>query len=193
MSEFLNTYIFHWVSEKAIYVGGQSLLWDARCSGIYTGFSIGLFWMFLTRRKCNSLPPYPLLLINTSLFIPMFIDLTTLWAGIREPSNDIRYLTGILFGGALSVYLYPTFISLTLKNSKNCTSMDSFTMCCFSLAISIGVFFIKEIDSIFVYWLLYSLSVLGFGSLIAMLLISFGFLSKSFRYNSHGNNSHGSH
>ena len=179
MADFLNTYVFHWVPEKAIYIGGQSLLWDARCSGIYIGFGIGVLWMILSGRTSNNLPPWPILLVNTFMFAPMFIDLISLWTGVRKPSNDIRYLTGILFGGALSMYLYPAFTTIVYRNDKSYTSIKFFPIYTLFLLVSIGAFFIKEIDCIFVFWMLYGLSVLGFGCLVVMLLLSAGFLLKS--------------
>ncbi len=139
-----------------------------------------MVWQFFAGRKSKNLPPRHILLINTLMFISMFIDLISIWTGTREPSNDIRYLTGILFGGALSIYLYPAFISLVLINCKNYTGMNSFSMYSLFLLTSIGAFFIKEIDTIFAFWMFYALSVLGFGSFMVLLLGSIGFLSKSF-------------
>jgi len=179
MAEFLNIYIFHWTPEKAIYISGQTLPWDARCNGIYIGFAISVLWQFLLSKKARNLPPWPILIINTFMFIPMFIDLISIWTGMREPSNNVRYLTGILFGGALGIYLYPAFISLVFKNAKNFSSINSLIYGLFLLT-SIGTFFIKRIDSTFVYWMLYSLSVSGFGCLVLMLLASSGCMSKHF-------------
>lgn len=171
MTNFLNIYIFHWVPEKAIYISGQSLPWDARCAGIYTGFGIGLIYLLLTGRKDRNLPRLSILIINTFMFIPIFIDLLTIWISMREPSNDIRYLTGILFGGALSIYLYPAFISLAFSDNQNSTSINSFTKYGIFLFLSTTAFFVKVIDSIVVFIILTSLSVLGFGGLIVILSI----------------------
>ena len=55
----------------------------------------------------------------------MFIDLISIWAGLREPSNAMRYLTGILFGGAFSVYLYPAFVSLVFSDGRNHAAINS--------------------------------------------------------------------
>lgn len=171
MSEFLNIYLFHWVPEKALYIGGHSLLWDARCSGIYIGFGIGFFYLLLTGRKDKNLPSMPLLIINTFMFFPMFIDLISIWTGLREPSNAMRYLTGILFGGALSIYLYPAFISLAFPEGLNRTTINSFAKYGIFLFASITAFFVKGIDNIITFIVLSGLSFMGFVGLIVVLLV----------------------
>jgi uncharacterized membrane protein len=159
--------------EKAIYIGGHSLLWDARCAGIYIGFGVGLVWMFLIGRKSKNLPPLPILLLSTFMFLPMFIDLFSNWIRLREPTNDIRYLTGILFGGALSVYLYPAFITLVFSDGQNHTVINSFTKYLLFLFVIIGAFFVKKGDNIVVFFALSGLSFLGVVGLIVILLGGF--------------------
>jgi uncharacterized membrane protein len=158
------------VLEKAIYVGGHSLCWDARCAGIYTGFGVGLVWMFLVGRKSKNLPSWPILLLNTLMFTPLFIDLISIWSGLREPSNDIRYLTGILFGGAFSMYLYPAFIALVFQEGRNRPPVNSFTQYGIFLFMNVGIFFVKEMDGVIAYVALSGLSFLGFGGLVVILL-----------------------
>ncbi len=171
-AELINTYIFHWVPEKAMYVGGYSLIWDARCAGIYTGFGVGLVWMFLVGRKNKNLPPWPILLVNAFLFGPIFIDLVSIWIGLRNTSNNIRYLTGILFGGAFSVYLYPAFITLVFPGGENRASLNSLARYGIFLFAVISAFFVKEMDNIIIFVALSGLSFIGFGGLIVILLIS---------------------
>ena len=109
MSEVLNTLLFHWVPSKALYIGGRSLSWDARCAGIYAGFASALLVHLLVARKAGTLPAPPLLLVGGFSFLPMFVDLYTLDRGIRAASNDVKYLTGALFGSSLCLFLYPAF------------------------------------------------------------------------------------
>ena len=157
--------------EKGIYIGGHPLFWDARCAGIYIGFGVGLVCMFLVGRKNRSLPPWPILLANTFLFIPMFIDVVSIWMRVRDPSNDLRYLTGILFGGALSIYLYPAFITLVFPGGQNLSSINSFTRYGLFLLVCAGAFLVKQMDYIIAYVALSGLSFLGFGGLIVILLV----------------------
>jgi hypothetical protein len=82
----------------------------------------------------------------------------------------MRYLTGILFGGALSVYLYPAFIALVFPDGQNRTSINSYTRYGIFLFLSIGAFFVKEVDNIIILVVLSGLSFIGLGGLIVILL-----------------------
>lgn len=171
MSKFLNTYIFHWTPEKAIYIGGHSLFWDARCSGIYVGFGIGLLYLLIAGRKDKELPPKHILLINALMFFFMFIDLGSVWVGFREPSNDMRYLTGLLFGEALSLYLYPAFIALVFSGGRNHTAIDSIIKYSIFIFAGITAFFMKEVDSAIAFIILCAFSFAGFVSLLIIVLV----------------------
>jgi uncharacterized membrane protein len=171
MREFFAKYIFHWVPEKAIYLGGHSLLWDARCARIYIGFGAGLFFLFLTSKRNRNLPPLNILLINILMFFPLVLDVSTLWLGIRQPSNDIRFLTGILFGNALCVFLYPAFNSLVLSSVRYKPVIHSLTNYFGFLSFCILMFFLMKIDNVIVFVILTVFSVLGFIGIVSILLI----------------------
>ena len=170
--EFLNTYIFHWLPSNAIWVAGHTLSWDARCSGIYIGFGIGVLYYFVASRNAKELPPYPILIFISVLFLPLFIDVFSIKYGLREPSNDIRYLTGLLFGTAFSSYLYPAFTILaSINERKKSSSVSSLYKFVLLIILVIGVFFVKALDTFAVYTILESLSVFGFLSLFTILIL----------------------
>lgn len=184
MPEFLNTYIFHWLPSRAIWIAGHTLSWDARCAGIYIGFEIGLLYHLATDRKARNLPPLPILITNTFLSLPLFIDVFTIYYGFREPSNDIRYLTGLLFGMALSVYLVPTFIMFFFDKAHGRPTINSFPKFVLLLVFIAGVFFLKAWDNIICYFFLESLSFAGFASLFGLLIFNlFKTLMNTIRYN----------
>lgn len=173
MHDFLDIYLFHWLPSKAIWISGHSLSWDARCSGIYIGFGIAMMFQTGVERKANTLPPLLILLINTFLFFPLFLDVFTLNQGLRNPSNDIRYFTGLLFGNAFSVYLYPAFNAIidSVKCSK--TAINSLRRYLMLLTLIIGGFFLKSWNNISVYLILEVLAVFGCISLFVMVTLGF--------------------
>ena len=172
---FLNHYLFHWSPDKAIFIGGQSLSWDARCAGIYIGYGLGGLYHIFVAKRTNTLPPFPILIIIALMFLPLFLDVFSLKLGIRHPSNDIRYLTGLMFGYALSVYLYPAFIRLCSDEKHGKASISSFGKLYVPLAL-IGIgFFLKYWDIIVSYIILQTLAFWGFLSLFT------GFIFASFR------------
>ena len=172
LSEFLNTYIFHWLPSRAIWIAGHTLSWDARCAGIYIGFGIGVLYHLMTDRKAKNLPPLPILITNTLLFLPLFIDVFTITYGSREPSNDIRYLTGLLFGMAFSVYLFPPFIMFSHDRAHDRSAIHSFSIFALLLIFIAGAFFLKAWDAAISYVILESLSFAGFISLFGILIFN---------------------
>lgn len=171
MFEFLDIYLFHWMPEKAIWIGGHTLSWDARCSGIYIGFGIGILYHLLLSKNAKNLPPLTILLTISLLFIPLFMDVVTVKYGIRQPSNDLRFLTGLLFGQALSVYLYPAFITLTVATGCEKAAIDSWYKFVGLLVITAGAFWVKSLQHIAAYYVLEMLAVFGCLSLFAIIIL----------------------
>ena len=185
MPEFLNTYIFHWLPSRAIWIAGHTLSWDARCAGIYIGFGIGVLYHLVTDRKAKNLPPLPILITSTFLFFPLFIDVFAISYGFREPSNDIRYLTGLLFGMAFSVYLFPPFIMLSHDRAHDHPAINSFYRFALLLIFIVGAFFLKAWNTKLSYVILESLSFAGFASLFGTLIFN---VLKTFMNSVHGVN-----
>jgi len=107
MREFLGQYLFHWTPERAIWLGGKTLTWDARCAGIYAGICIALLFHLLLLRNNAKLPPRSVLTAAAVLVLPMFIDVISIHFQVRQPVNSLRHLTGLLFGVSFCSVLYP--------------------------------------------------------------------------------------
>lgn len=179
---FLNQYLFHWSPDKAIFIGGQPLSWDARCAGIYIGYGLGGLYHIFIAKKTNALPAVPILFVITLLFLPLFLDVFSLELDLRSPSNNIRYLTGLMFGYALSVYLYPAFIRLFSNEKHDKASISSFGKLYVPLVL-IGIgFFLKYWNIIVSHIILQTLAFWGFLSLFAGFIFAvFGMFKKSQR------------
>lgn len=173
MRDFLTIWIFHWRPEKAIYIGGHSLLWDARCAGIYIGFGTAAAWALLGRRFAHRLPPTRLLLAITALFLPFALDILSLFLKMREPSNEIRFLTGLLFGAAFNCCVFPSSLTVLFpgRTSKP-PIIDSIGEGFFFLLILIAVYFSKRVDHAAVFHIMNAISIFGFGSMVLMLAAS---------------------
>lgn len=171
MLKFLDIYLFHWMPEKAIWIGGNTLSWDARCAGIYVGFGIGIMYHLLFSRNAKNLPPLAMLLTVSLLFVPLFLDILTIRYGIRQPSNSLRFLTGILFGQALSVYLYPAFNTLTVATACERTVIDSWYKLIGLPVIAVWALALTHLQHLAVYYILEILAVFGCLSLFALLIL----------------------
>lgn len=108
MHELLARYLFHWTPERAIWLGGQTLSWDARCAGIYAGFGVALLSQLACCRRRSTLPSWSLLALAAAFSLPMFLDVATTSYNLRPAQNGIKYLTGVWFGGSFCMVLYPT-------------------------------------------------------------------------------------
>ena len=129
LTELLNTYFLHWSPEKALWIGAHTLSWDARCAGIHIGFGIGVLCHLLLDRRASRLPRLSILALAGLLFIPLFLDVFTVELGLRAPSNDWRFLTGLMFGEALSVFLFPAFVMLTVAKRRERAALSGDAPC----------------------------------------------------------------
>lgn len=175
MFYFLNKYIFHWVPEKAIWIGGHTLSWDARCSGIYIGFGIGALYHLLISKKKAGFPSFAVAVLKAVFLLPLFVDVFTITSGFRIPSNEIRYITGLLFGEAFSWIVFPAFAILahaTTAHDAERNSSGDMRGAISILIVIVMAFILKFWDSVISYIILEALSVFGFLSLFTILVWS---------------------
>ncbi len=104
---FIGRLVCHQIPERTLWIGNHYLPVCARCTGAYLGLYIGYLLLPL-RRKDESGPPN--LWITLLMTTPLIADATTQLAGFRTSTNEIRLISGLLFGVALApllIYLLP--------------------------------------------------------------------------------------
>ena len=110
-SKYFFSIICHQMPERSFFILGEQLPVCARCVGIYTGWLFGvLLYAFrgaVTTKK--------MLAISA---IPIALDALTQLTGLRESTNLLRLLTGLLFGIILALFLTHHLVELTSKFSK---------------------------------------------------------------------------
>jgi uncharacterized membrane protein len=91
-------FVCHGIPSRCFVLWGIAMPICARCSGVYAGIAIGcaLFAIapFLRRRLFPSL-------LAIAMLIPLALDGTTQLFGLRESTNGLRVVTGLLAGGAI--------------------------------------------------------------------------------------------
>jgi len=99
----------HQLPERSFFGGGFQLPVCARDTGIYIGFALGLLMLRLlsARTRPSELPRWPVLLLIGLFVGAMGFDGVTSYAGLRETTNDIRLLTGLMTGWGLSALTFP--------------------------------------------------------------------------------------
>ena len=179
MSEVLDRLLFHWVPSKALIIGGRALSWDARCAGIYIGFALALLVQLLVARRARSLPaPMLLLAVGAISSLPMFLDLYTIESGMRAASNDVRYLTGLLFGSGFCLFLYPACVVVAGGAAARDAGIDPpGKIALIYLGVAAG-FTARFVDTLTAFYVLEGLAWIGMGAVgLAMAIGALGGIS----------------
>jgi uncharacterized membrane protein len=171
LSDVLNELFFHWSPDKALWIGTHTLSWDARCAGIHIGFGMGIVWHLIVGRKAGRLPPFALLIPAGLLLVPLFADILSLHYGMRLPSNDWKFLTGLTFGQAASVFLYPAFVTLAVTRREDRAALTTARGFGGLLLLDAAAFLAKSPDSVVAYYVLEFLGIFGNVSLLFVVII----------------------
>ncbi|MCE1225565.1 MAG: DUF2085 domain-containing protein [Geobacteraceae bacterium] len=167
MRALLDQYLFHWTPERAIWLGGNTLTWDARCAGIYAGVCITLLFHLLLLRNNSKLPSRSVLTAVAVLVLPMFVDVISIHFQMRQPINSLRHLTGLLFGISFCSVLYPAVRQL-LGVSYPVAGL-SIRLLLLLACIGVLTSSLTLWDRLFSYYLLESLSWGGFVGLATLI------------------------
>lgn len=100
--DFIGHSVCHQIPERTLWIGGQYLPVCARDTGAYLGLCIG--YLILPLRRKEACGP-PNLWMTSLMAAPMIIDALTQVLGFRTSTNELRLITGCLFGVALSPFL----------------------------------------------------------------------------------------
>jgi uncharacterized membrane protein len=171
MRELVNLYLFHWTPDRAIWLGGQTLWWDARCAGIYIGFGLAVLCHLQLARSAEKLPTSRDLLLGTFFAIPLLLDVVSVQQGLRAPSNDARYITGLLFGSAFALYVLSAFVVLVRIRSDHVSPWNRRRFFLVPCVITVVGSVLAQWDSVVTYVLLQVFAVFGCVSLLSVLSI----------------------
>jgi uncharacterized membrane protein len=118
---FIGRLVCHQFPDRTLFVGGHYLPVCARDTGAYLGLLLG--YSLLPLRKKEACGP-PNLWIISLMVIPMIVDAGTQWIGLRTSTNELRLITGLLFGIALAPLL--VYLLSIVKASKRVPILRNF-------------------------------------------------------------------
>jgi len=104
---WIGSLVCHQIRDRTLRIGDVYLPVCARDTGIYVGFLAGYLLLPLRNKKAHG-PPN--LYVTLAMILPLTVDVITQIFGLRTSTNDIRLISGLLFGTALSpflIYLLP--------------------------------------------------------------------------------------
>lgn len=104
----------HQSNEKTFVIFGSSMLVCARCAGIYFGAFISAFLIIFIQIK----------FINNIKFlyaacIPMIFDIIFYSIGIYNYSKTFAFITGLIFGSIIIIFIYDALNKILLKKYFN--------------------------------------------------------------------------
>jgi len=99
---FVGSLICHQLRDRTLWVGGYYLPVCARDTGAYLGLFLGYLLLPFRRKEANGPPNLWMTLI---MIMPMIVDAGTQLIGLRTSTNELRLITGLLFGTALAPML----------------------------------------------------------------------------------------
>ncbi len=158
MLEFIASFVCHQVPERTLTIGGDLLPLCARCTGIYSGFLIGVVFQIIDRRKVNRLPSIWITTVTIVLILALISEALGEKLRLWELPSEGRLLLGLFCGSALSVALFPLFNYFLQKDGTNEASIGSRSYV--ALLVFVSLFFgLHYVSSSF--FVLSSFSVVG--------------------------------
>jgi len=114
--------VCHRIDLRSFHIGETQLPLCARCSGMYLGAMVGLCYQWVIGRRRTGTPSWKIIL-PVSIFVMLFaidglnsfFSLFSNGAGLYQPNNSLRLLTGTGMGLAISVALVPAFNATVWK------------------------------------------------------------------------------
>ncbi|MHB1136041.1 MAG: DUF2085 domain-containing protein [Coriobacteriia bacterium] len=99
----------HQLPERSYFAAGYQLPVCARDTGIYLGFVAGLIvlWLLHRHERPSQPPRWPVLVLIGLFIAAMAVDGLTSYSGLRETTNTVRLVTGLLTGWSLSAITAP--------------------------------------------------------------------------------------
>ena len=113
--DFIGRLVCHQRPERTLWIGGHCLPVCARDTGAFLGLFLGYSLLLFLRRKEAKGPPN--LILTLAMLVPMLVDSFGQMFGFWTSTNDVRLVTGLLFGMALAPFLVYA-ISLASFGSK---------------------------------------------------------------------------
>jgi uncharacterized membrane protein len=107
------SYVCHQIPERSFFIAGHQFAVCARCTGIYTGFTVATVLYPLVRSlRQSEAPPRKWLFIAAA---PLAIDFAVGYLGVWNNTHSSRFATGTLLGAAAVFYVMPGLMDLSLR------------------------------------------------------------------------------
>jgi len=117
--EYIGSFVCHQIPERTLVINGSLLPLCARCTGIYSGFIVGIIFHIITMVKVNKLPSLGIVTISAILILGLITDGLGEYLKLWELSNQGRFLIGLFCGSSISVIFFPLFNFFLRRDTAN--------------------------------------------------------------------------
>jgi uncharacterized membrane protein len=171
----IGSVVCHQAPDRTISIGSYLPL-CARCTGIYTGFLLGIVYQFaLWQMKIKKLPVFKISILSSLVLAILIVDAIGSYLQLWVSPNYIKLILGMLGGSSISLFLFPVFnFSLIAKRKKEEGMTRWKEYAGLIVLLGLAVFFIISGKPVFYYPAAVG-AVEGMIMLYLMLLLTFVF------------------
>jgi len=110
----------HQLPERSFFYGGYQMPVCARDMGIYLGFLVVFAYWMIGRRYRNGDRPDVVVFTAVMIGVLAFaVDALSSYAGLRETTNTLRLISGLLMGAAIGFLLLSALSAMQEGDRKN--------------------------------------------------------------------------
>jgi len=172
---FFFSLICHQLPSKTFSLNGQLMPLCSRCTGIYTGFLVALiFQLILGGKRKDKFPFLGISLLSIVFILLMPSQVVGSQVISWLDNNHFRFLTGLLFGSSISIFLFPIFSYSLFKKSIDKQAIKNWKEYFLLIVILAIIFLIHFIKISFAFYFLSYASIIGI--VVAYIIIN-SFLS----------------
>jgi len=125
--------VCHRIDVRSFHLGGRAVPLCARCTGMYAGAMLGLFFQALRFPKRAAMPARKLWPLLGAVFLAFAVDGTNSYLhffpgapGLYQPNNTLRLLTGTGAGLVVAALLYPAFQQSLWKQREHRPALEDY-------------------------------------------------------------------
>jgi len=109
--------VCHQLPERSFYIAGHQFAVCARCTGLYAGFTLAVFFYPLIRPIKTTVTPHRKWLFVAA--VPLVVDFSLGFLGIWENTHTSRLLSGFLLGAVSVFYIMPGIAELSSRQWRS--------------------------------------------------------------------------
>lgn len=159
---FFFSLICHQLPDKTFSLNGLLMPLCSRCTGIYTGFLIALiFLLILGGKKKDKFPSLGISLISVIFILLMPSQVVGSQVISWLDNNHFRFLTGLLFGSSINIFLFPIFSYSLFERSIDKQAIKNWKEYFLLIVILVMIFSIHFVKISFAFYFLYYASIIG--------------------------------